>query len=54
LAEAGMKFWRKINSDYVTDDSGTLDALLLACEALDRAQAGAETIARGGEKLLNK
>jgi hypothetical protein len=48
LGAAGARLWREILESYDLDDVASRECLLLACEALDRAEALAREIKRDG------
>jgi P27 family predicted phage terminase small subunit len=51
LREYGRSLWDRIQSEYSVADSGGLEMLQLACEALDRIAALREQIDRDGEVI---
>ena len=48
LSEAGQALWNRINGEFVLDDPASLELLLLACEATDRAAECRAAIERDG------
>ena len=54
LGRHGLDLWQAVNNEYGVQDSGGIEMLLQACEALDRAQELAEHIARDGSVLHSK
>ena len=54
LGKHGMELLRSINNEFAVEDAGGVEMLLLACEALDRAQSCAKQIAEYGELLKTK
>ena len=54
LSAAGTRLWREILESYSIDDTASIEILLLACEALDRATVLAAEIKKDGAVLRAK
>ena len=54
LGKNGLELWVGVKSQYEIDDTGGLAMLLLACEALDRAEACRLQIDRDGLIIRSK
>ena len=54
LGEAGASLWSSVMREYAIADAGGVEILLLACQALDRAEALREQIDRDGEVIRAK
>jgi P27 family predicted phage terminase small subunit len=54
LNKAGHDLWNRIMREYAISDSGGIETLCLACEALDRAQAAHEQVQRDGMILSTR
>jgi hypothetical protein len=54
LGPAGGSLWARIQSEYAITDVGGVELLCLACQALDRAEALADAIARDGEVIHSR
>lgn len=54
LGKHGVALWESVMEEYRIDDAGGVAVLLLACEALDRAQACREQIDRDGVVLRTR
>lgn len=54
LDRHGATLWRSIMSEYQINDSGGLEMLTQACQALDRAERCREAIDEDGELLRSK
>jgi hypothetical protein len=54
LGPAGTNLWSRIVEQYVVNDAGGIELLLLACKTLDRVQALRTQIDREGEVLKVK
>jgi hypothetical protein len=54
LGKDGVALWHAIMAEYAIDDAGGVAVLLLACEALDRAQACRQQIDRDGLVLRTR
>lgn len=54
LGEHGATLWRSIMSEYAIVDSGGLEMLTQACQAVDRAETYREQIDADGETLASK
>jgi P27 family predicted phage terminase small subunit len=51
LAEPGRSLWNRVMTEYDIRDSGGVEMLALACQALDRAESLREQIDADGEVL---
>jgi hypothetical protein len=51
LGAHGMGLWNRIQAEYRIEDTGGIELLTQACQALDRAEALAAAIARDGEVI---
>jgi hypothetical protein len=51
LGPHGTALWESINAHYDIQDAGGIELLLLACQALDRAEECSEAIAREGATI---
>lgn len=51
LGTYGAALWGRVMDEYQLEDSGGVELLALACQALDRAEALREKIDRDGEVL---
>ena len=49
LGPHGASLWQRIQHEYALRDTGGVELLAQACQALDRAEALADAIARDGE-----
>lgn len=54
LGTAGARLWREILGSYQLDDVASLECLLLACEALDRAEILKAEIKKDGAVLRSE
>ena len=54
LGEAGLCLWGRVKAEYHVVDSGVVELLALACEALDRAEALRAEIDRDGAILRSE
>src|SRR5262245_21835434 len=52
LGKHGMALWRRVTDEYAIDDSGGVELLALACQALDRAESCREQIDEAGEVIM--
>ena len=54
LGPAGQSLWDRIQAEFAITDVGGVELLCLACQALDRAEALADAIARDGEVIHSR
>lgn len=54
LGEHGLALWRSVQSEYLIADTGGTEMLLLACQALDRAEGLSADIARDGAVIQTR
>jgi|SRR6516162_742527 hypothetical protein len=54
LGPHGTALWNRVQREYRIDDCGGVELLTQACQALDRAEALAEAIARDGEVIHSR
>ena len=54
LGGPGTALWRSVMAEYAIGDSGGLELLTQACQALDRAEACREQIDSDGEVIRSK
>jgi hypothetical protein len=54
LSAAGLRLWREILESYTLDDAASMEVLLLACEALDRAEILKAEIKKDGAVLRSE
>jgi hypothetical protein len=54
LGAAGLRLWREILESYSIDDAASMEVLLLACEALDRAEILKAEIKKDGPVLRSE
>jgi hypothetical protein len=54
LGAAGSRLWQEILESYCIDDAGSLEILLLACEALDRTEILKAEIKKDGPVLRSE
>src|SRR4051812_29669269 len=54
LGPAGQSLWTRITNEYAIHDSGGMELLCLAGEALDRADQLAEVIKRDGPMITGR
>ncbi|MGE4253629.1 MAG: P27 family phage terminase small subunit [Xanthobacteraceae bacterium] len=54
LGRYGADLWRAVMRDYAIADSGGLEMLCAACQALDRAESCREQIDKDGEIVRSK
>jgi hypothetical protein len=52
LSEHGRRLWDAVNREFVVEDIGSLEALLQACQSLDRAEQLAEQIKHDGVVIV--
>ena len=54
LGSHGAALWDRVQREYAITDCGGVELLCQACQALDRAEALAEAIARDGAVVYNR
>jgi hypothetical protein len=54
LGQYGRALWDRIQSEHAVTDSGGVEMLAQACQALDRAEALADQIASDGEVIRGR
>jgi hypothetical protein len=54
LAPAGMSLWSRIQGEFAILDSGGVELLCLACQALDRAESLSTAIAEDGQTIRTR
>ena len=54
LGKHGLALWNRVNDEYQITDSGGVELLCQACQALDRAEDCAEVIERDGQVIRHK
>jgi len=54
LGQPGRSLWNRITRAYAIDDEGGRELLLLACEAIDRAESLRRQIERDGEVIRTR
>jgi hypothetical protein len=54
LGQHGAALWRSVMNEYAIVDSGGIEMLTAACQALDRAESLREQINRDGEVIRMK
>ena len=54
LGAVGLRLWREILESYSIDDAASIEILLLACEALDRAEILKAEIKKDGSVLRSE
>jgi len=54
LSDPGRSLWNRIMAAYQIDDEGGRELLMLACEALDRAESLRQQIQRDGEVIATR
>jgi hypothetical protein len=54
LGKTGRSLWDRVTREYRITDAGGVEILCLAAEALDRAEALREAIARDGQFLMTR
>jgi hypothetical protein len=52
LGRHGAALWKRITEEYDVSDAGGREMLLLACQALDRAESMRAKVDRDGEMLI--
>jgi hypothetical protein len=53
LGSAGQNLWASVTAEYAIADSGGVEMLVQACQALDRAEKCRALIDRDGEVIAN-
>src|SRR5215831_5088428 len=51
LGSHGASLWQRVQREYMIHDTGGIELLAQACQALDRAENLAEAIARDGDVI---
>jgi hypothetical protein len=51
LGSPGLALWNRVQGEYAVHDSGGVELLCLACQALDRAESLSAAIAEDGQTI---
>jgi hypothetical protein len=54
LGQHGLHLWQAVTSEFVIEDAGSVELLVSACQALDRAESCREQIDQVGEVIKTK
>jgi hypothetical protein len=54
LAPPGLALWNRVQAEYRITDSGGVELLCLACQALDRAESLSACIAEDGQTIRTR